>query len=77
MADTAEKKVEPAPIQGMGRQFSVNTFGWVIAREPNGGMLKTQSVEALLLLSILSELQAMNGYLDSIQTWGVGQINDR
>lgn len=68
----------PQPLaQACGRSFSVDGFGWVRARSADGGTLKEQSVEALLLLGILCELQAMNGYLESIQNWGAGQQRDR
>ena len=68
----------PQPLaQACGRSFSVDNFGWVRARSADGGTLKEQSVEALLLLGILCELQAMNSYLESIQNWGAGQQNGR
>jgi hypothetical protein len=35
------------------RTFDVDRYGWVIARLPGGGMLRSQSVEALLLFELL------------------------
>lgn len=37
--------------------FSVDKFGWVIATSEDRGTLRTQSVEAHLLLAILDELR--------------------
>lgn len=37
--------------------FERDTFGWITARLPDRRMLKSQSVEAHLLLAILEELQ--------------------
>jgi len=40
--------------------FTIDTFGWVRATDEKGGYLKSQSVEAHLLLAILRELQKRN-----------------
>lgn len=44
--------------------FEVDKFSWVIAHSSDGGFLKSQSVDTLLLLAILSELQSINQKLD-------------
>ena len=41
----------------MKHEFEVDRYGWVIARGEDKGMLKSQSVEALLLHAILMELR--------------------
>jgi hypothetical protein len=45
------------------RAFVVDHFGWVIARGTDGGSLKSQRVEAHLLLAILEEVQALRADL--------------
>lgn len=42
----------------LGHLFFVDKFSHVIARDKQGGELRTQSVEALLLLAILKSLQS-------------------
>jgi len=44
----------------MAMTFDVDNFGWVRARLPNGGSLKSQNVEALLLFEILRYLETQN-----------------
>lgn len=44
--------------------FSVDDFSWVVARDRRSqGSLKKQSVEALLLFEILSEVRAIRAAL--------------
>ncbi len=38
-------------------RFTIDNFGYVIATPPDGGMLRTQSVEAHLLYAILRHLE--------------------
>lgn len=50
-----EERDRPSPEEK--HTFSSDHFGWVIATGPNGGMLKSQSVEAHLLYAILRHLE--------------------
>lgn len=62
-------KATPAETMVYGpfkTNFIIDDFGWVQSKSEGGGMLKTQSVEAQLLLAILIELQ-------EIRNWGVRQ----
>ena len=38
-------------------KFEVDKYSWVVATDKDGGMLKSQSVEALLLFEILKEIR--------------------
>lgn len=49
LRDDIEKCFEPT--------FHIDKFGWVTATQPDGGKLRTQSVEAHLLYAILQRLE--------------------
>lgn len=70
-ANSAEKaacpKCQPTPeYSSATHQFFVDNFSWVRAVSKDGGTLKEQSVEALLLLEIAKQLE-------DIRSWGVAQ----
>ena len=58
MASDAKKSEE-------AKSFEVDWTGWVTARFPDGGTLKTQTVEAHLLLAILKELRGISRLLET------------
>lgn len=48
------------------RTITLGDMDWVEVRSPNGGTLKQQSVQCVLLFAILEQLISMDYRLDSI-----------
>lgn len=63
-----------AEVQQGKHTFSVDRYGWVVATGADGGMLKSQSVEALLLHAILLQLRALEGVEPPTNARGPGLV---
>lgn len=49
-------------------ELSLDTFGNVVAKCANGGTLKTQTVEGLLMYALLLEMRRLNQKMSGAQT---------
>lgn len=53
-------------MNALDREITLDSFDWVRIKDEKGGMLKEQSVQCILLLAILDELQAQRKLLEKL-----------